>query len=60
MSFPDFKVLLPKRIWRENTSKEYIVHAVKEYMLRYPIYRVKGVKSGFAICERRMIEDEKR
>jgi hypothetical protein len=60
MSFPDFKVLLPKRIWRENTSKEDIVHAVKEYMLRYPNYRVKGVKNGFAICERRMVEDEKR
>jgi hypothetical protein len=60
MSFPDFKVLLPKRIWRENTSKEDIVHAVKEYMLRYPNYRVKGVKNCFAICERRMVEDEKR
>lgn len=60
MSFPDFKVLLPKCIWRENTSKEDVVHAVKEYMLRYLHYRVKGVKNGFAICERRMVEDEKR
>jgi hypothetical protein len=60
MSFPDFKVLLPKRIWRENTTKEDIVTAVKEYMTRYPHYRVKGVKNGFAICERRIAEDEKR
>jgi hypothetical protein len=56
MSFPDFKVLLPKRIWRENTTKEDIVTAVKEYMTRYPHYRVKGVKDGFAICERRTEE----
>jgi hypothetical protein len=56
MSFPDYKVLLPKRIWRENTSKENIVAAVKDYMNRYPHYRVKGVKDGFAICERRTEE----
>jgi hypothetical protein len=61
MSFLDYKVLLPKRIWTENTTKEDIVLAVKEYMEpRYPHYRVKGVKNGLAICERRLVEYEKR
>jgi hypothetical protein len=53
MSFPDYKVLLPKRIWEENSDKKDVVLAIKEYMKRYPHYRVKGVKNGFAICERK-------
>ncbi|EIT85948.1 hypothetical protein A374_08934 [Fictibacillus macauensis ZFHKF-1] len=48
-----YRVLLPKRIWRECSTKAEIVQAVKEYMQRYPHYIVKGVKNGFALCERR-------
>jgi hypothetical protein len=53
MSSPDYKVLLPERIWEENSDKKDIVAAVKQYMKRYPHYRVKGVKNKKAICERK-------
>ncbi|WP_231594053.1 hypothetical protein [Cytobacillus firmus] len=46
-------VLLPAWIWEEARGKEHLKMLVLEYMRRYPDYKVKGVKNGFAVCERR-------
>jgi hypothetical protein len=47
------KVLLPEWIWKEAKDKEHIKRLVLQYMLRYPNYKVKSVKDGFAVCIRR-------
>jgi hypothetical protein len=48
-----YKVLLPARIWEEAQDKEEFKKLLAEYMSRYPNYIVKGIKDGFAWCERR-------
>jgi hypothetical protein len=45
-------VLLPEWIWKEARDKEHLKILILEYMRRYPDYKVKGVKNGFAVCER--------
>jgi hypothetical protein len=48
-----YPVLLPKRIWKEAKDEAHLKRLILEYMKRYPHYRVKSVKNGFAICERK-------
>jgi len=49
-----YKVLLPKWIWEEATSKEHFKQLLAAYMkTSYPHYIVKRIEKGFAICERR-------
>jgi len=46
------RVLLPKRLWEQARDQEHLKRLILEYMLRYPDYRIKSVKNGFAICIR--------
>ncbi|EWG12721.1 hypothetical protein PBF_04260 [Cytobacillus firmus DS1] len=45
-------VLLPAWIWEEAKDKEHLKKLVLQYMQRYPDYTIKGIKNGFAVCER--------
>jgi hypothetical protein len=47
-----YKVLLPAWIWEEAHDKEEFKRNLARYMVRYPHYIVKGIKDGFALCER--------
>ena len=46
------KVLLPPRIFKEaGGDKDELKRLIVDYMARYPNYRIKKVKDGFAECE---------
>ena len=46
------KVLLPPRIFKEaGDDKNELKRLILDYMARYPNYRIKKVKDGFAECE---------
>jgi hypothetical protein len=47
-----YRVLLPKWIWKQAANKEEAKELIREYMKRYPHYRMVAVKEGFVICER--------
>jgi hypothetical protein len=46
-----YRVLLPKWVF-DATDKEHFKRNLARYMVRYPHYIVKGIKDGFALCER--------
>lgn len=43
-------VLLPSWIFKKAQDKEHLKDLDLQYMKRYPEYRVKSIKNGFAIC----------
>ncbi|UII58099.1 hypothetical protein LS684_20975 (plasmid) [Cytobacillus spongiae] len=47
-----YRVLLPKWIWKQAANKEEAKQFIMDYMKHYPHYRVVAVKNGFAICQR--------
>jgi hypothetical protein len=55
-------VLLPERILKEksNWTKSNFDFAVRNYLLRYPNYRLLYVEGPFAVCERDDVERERR
>lgn len=52
-----YKVLLPKRIFEGQKSEKEILSLAKEYMQRYPHYSFICIENGFAICERKLIQE---
>ena len=49
----DHNVLLPAWVFEQAEDKQHLKQLVLEYMQRYPDYRVKALKGGFAVCERK-------
>lgn len=46
------KVLLPASIFEQaGDDKNELKRLIVDYMARYPNYRIKKVKDGFAVCE---------
>lgn len=58
----EYKVLLPMWILRQirTISREEYLGLVKNYMRRYPHYRLKSVQSYMVVCERIEEPPEKR
>lgn len=53
MNFVPHKVLLPHWIFEQaQGNTDEIKRLVREYMRRYPNYRVIKVSGSFAVCER--------
>jgi hypothetical protein len=47
-----YRVLLPNWVF-DASDKEHFKKNLASYMRWYPNYIVKGIKDGFALCERR-------
>lgn len=46
-------VVLPARLWKEAKDNDELKSLILQYMERYPQYKVKTVKNGIAICQRK-------
>lgn len=50
----NYRVLLPKSFWEQAQNEEELKKLIVNYMRHYPNYRIKSVKDGFAICEKKV------
>jgi hypothetical protein len=62
LTYTRCRVLLPERIIKEksNWTEMNFDFAVRNYLLRYPNYRLLYVEGSFAICDREDDVEERR
>jgi hypothetical protein len=47
-----YRVFLNPKIFEDARDREHFKKLLAAYMKNYPHYVVKGIKDGFAICEK--------